>query len=116
MKLSPHLLMFKCPYNQNSLNEIFHLFIKYKYKYFILQETSVLRGKLLEQANLVLYADKHKAELLDAASSSSSDPSSSSSSSSSSVPRRGPSNWSEFSSPTIFFFFFFFGKGGHNLR
>uniref|UniRef100_A0A251V021 Uncharacterized protein n=1 Tax=Helianthus annuus TaxID=4232 RepID=A0A251V021_HELAN len=54
-------------------------------------ETSVLRGKLLEQANLVLYADKHKAELLDAASSSSSDPSSSSSSS---VPRRGPSNWS----------------------
>ncbi|KAJ0754536.1 putative thioredoxin-like, metaxin, glutathione S-transferase domain-containing protein [Helianthus annuus] len=58
---------------------------------YALPETSVLRGKLLEQANLVLYADKHKAELLDAASSSSSDPSSSSSSS---VPRRGPSNWS----------------------
>ncbi|KAI7751619.1 hypothetical protein M8C21_014763, partial [Ambrosia artemisiifolia] len=53
------------------------------------EETSVLRGKLLEQPNLALYADKHKAELLDAASSSSSDPSSSSS-----IPRRGPSNWS----------------------
>ncbi|KAJ9562652.1 hypothetical protein OSB04_007812 [Centaurea solstitialis] len=49
-------------------------------------ETSVLRGKLLEQANLVKYADKHKAELLDAGSSSSNP-------SSSSVPRRGPSNW-----------------------
>ncbi|KAI3726009.1 hypothetical protein L1987_65806 [Smallanthus sonchifolius] len=56
---------------------------------YALPETSVLRGKLLEQTNLVLYADKHKAQLLDASSSSSSDPSSSSS-----VPRRGPSNWS----------------------
>ncbi|XP_076949642.1 mitochondrial outer membrane import complex protein METAXIN-like [Bidens hawaiensis] len=53
---------------------------------YALPETSVLRGKLLEQPNLVLYADKHKAQLLDA---SSSDPSSSTS-----VPKRGPSNWS----------------------
>lgn len=51
----------------------------------------MLRGKLLEQANLVKYADKHKAELLDIGSASS-DPSSSSSS----VPRRGPSYWSKF--------------------
>ncbi|XP_071711654.1 mitochondrial outer membrane import complex protein METAXIN-like [Rutidosis leptorrhynchoides] len=58
---------------------------------YALPETSVLRGKLLEQANLVKYADKHKAELLDVGSSFS-DPSSSSSSSS--VPKRGPSNWS----------------------
>nr|KAJ0209435.1 hypothetical protein LSAT_V11C400227100 [Lactuca sativa] len=55
---------------------------------YALPETSMLRSKLLEQPNLVLYADKHKAELLD-----SSDPSSSSSSSSS-IPKRGPSNWS----------------------
>ncbi|KAI3768755.1 hypothetical protein L2E82_19586 [Cichorium intybus] len=55
---------------------------------YALPETSVLRGKLLQQVNLVKYADKHKAELLDA-SSSSSDPSSSSS-----IPKRGPSNWS----------------------
>ncbi|KAK1432760.1 hypothetical protein QVD17_09659 [Tagetes erecta] len=54
---------------------------------YALPETSVLRGKLLEQPNLVIYADKHKAQLLDVASSSSSDPSSS-------IPRRGPSNWS----------------------
>ncbi|XP_024978658.1 mitochondrial outer membrane import complex protein METAXIN [Cynara cardunculus var. scolymus] len=53
---------------------------------YALPETSVLRGKLLEQANLVKYADKLKAEFLDAGSSSP-DPSSSS------VPRRGPSNW-----------------------
>uniref|UniRef100_A0A251TKA0 Thioredoxin-like fold domain-containing protein n=1 Tax=Helianthus annuus TaxID=4232 RepID=A0A251TKA0_HELAN len=71
---------------------------------YALPETSVLRGKLLEQANLVLYADKHKAELLDAASSSSSDPSSSSSSS---VPRRGPSNWSKFLSSTNSYFILF---------
>ncbi|CAH1420644.1 unnamed protein product [Lactuca virosa] len=57
---------------------------------YALPETSMLRGKLLEQPNLVLYADKHKAELLDSGSSSS-DPSSSSSSS---IPKRGPSNWS----------------------
>ncbi|KAD4585668.1 hypothetical protein R6Q59_035814 [Mikania micrantha] len=56
---------------------------------YALPETSVLRGKLLEQANLVKYANKHKAQILDAASSTSSDPSSPSSS----VPKRGPSNW-----------------------
>ncbi|XP_071731118.1 mitochondrial outer membrane import complex protein METAXIN-like [Rutidosis leptorrhynchoides] len=56
---------------------------------YALPETSVLRGKLLEQANLVKYADKHKAELLDVGSSSSNP-----SSSSSSAPKRGPSNWS----------------------
>ncbi|KAK9053982.1 hypothetical protein SSX86_025057 [Deinandra increscens subsp. villosa] len=55
---------------------------------YALSETSVLRGKLLEHANLVKYADKHKAQLLDIGSSSSS-----SNSSSSSIPRRGPSNW-----------------------
>ncbi|PWA94532.1 metaxin-related protein [Artemisia annua] len=53
-----------------------------------LPETSKLRDILLEQANLVKYAYKHKTELLDAGSTSSSDPSSSSS-----VPRRGPPNW-----------------------
>ncbi|KAL4581610.1 hypothetical protein LXL04_006133 [Taraxacum kok-saghyz] len=56
---------------------------------YALPETSVLRGKLLEQPFLVIYADKHKAQLLDSESSASS-----SSSSSTSVPRRGPSNWS----------------------
>ncbi|KVH92882.1 hypothetical protein Ccrd_005162 [Cynara cardunculus var. scolymus] len=59
---------------------------------YALPETSVLRGKLLEQANLVKYADKLKAEFLDAGSSSP-DPSSSS------VPRRGPSNWGKFRVP-----------------
>ncbi|KAM7507270.1 hypothetical protein LguiA_017723 [Lonicera macranthoides] len=58
-----------------------------------LPETSILKSKLLEHANLVSYAEKHKTELLEAGSSSSStapsqpDPSSW-------APKRGPSNWS----------------------
>ncbi|KAF5456355.1 hypothetical protein F2P56_025849, partial [Juglans regia] len=58
-----------------------------------LSETSVMRSKLLEHANLVKYAEKLKIELIEAGSSSSSvpyfqsDPPSSTS-------RRGPPNWS----------------------
>jgi metaxin len=52
-----------------------------------LPESSVLKSKILEHTNLVSYAEKHKTELLDAASSSSP-------SSSSWTPKRGgPSNF-----------------------
>ncbi|XP_027082104.1 mitochondrial outer membrane import complex protein METAXIN-like isoform X1 [Coffea arabica] len=57
-----------------------------------LPETSVLRSKLLDHANLVRYAENLKAEFVDADSSSSS-VSPSRSDPSSSMPKRGPSNW-----------------------
>ncbi|XP_071911971.1 mitochondrial outer membrane import complex protein METAXIN-like isoform X2 [Coffea arabica] len=56
------------------------------------EETSVLRSKLLDHANLVRYAENLKAEFVDADSSSSS-VSPSRSDPSSSMPKRGPSNW-----------------------
>ncbi|KAL3534913.1 hypothetical protein ACH5RR_003374 [Cinchona calisaya] len=56
-----------------------------------LPETSVLRSKLLEHANLVRYAENLKLEFVDADSSSSSVLRSPSDSSS--APRRGPTNW-----------------------
>lgn len=56
-----------------------------------LPETSVLRSKLLEHANLVRYAENLKLEFIDAASDSYS--TSRSSDPSSSVPKKGPSNW-----------------------
>ncbi|CAK9136726.1 unnamed protein product, partial [Ilex paraguariensis] len=55
-------------------------------------ETSVLRRKLLEHANLVRYAENLKIDFIEAgASLSSNQPFQSDSSSSAS--RRGPSNW-----------------------
>uniref|UniRef100_A0A5B7B6V3 Metaxin n=1 Tax=Davidia involucrata TaxID=16924 RepID=A0A5B7B6V3_DAVIN len=58
-----------------------------------LPETSVLRSKLLEHANLVQYAEKLKMEFIEAGSSSSVPPHHSEPSSS--APRQGgPSNWS----------------------
>ncbi|KAJ9689264.1 hypothetical protein PVL29_014774 [Vitis rotundifolia] len=58
-----------------------------------LPDTSVLRSKLLEHSNLVRYAEKLKAEFMEAGSSSSSVPQFPAEPSSS-TSRRGPSNWS----------------------
>ncbi|CAI9099146.1 OLC1v1035923C2 [Oldenlandia corymbosa var. corymbosa] len=55
---------------------------------YALPETSSLRSKLLEHANLVNYAESHKLGFIDAAPQSQSDPSSS-------APKRGPSSFSK---------------------
>ncbi|KAK1550908.1 hypothetical protein Q3G72_026717 [Acer saccharum] len=74
----------------SSVDAIFlgHVFVALQ----VLPETSVLRSKLVENSNLIRFAERVKTEFIEAGSSSSvpqfhSDPSSS-------TPRRGPSNWS----------------------
>ncbi|KAI9191301.1 hypothetical protein LWI28_006577 [Acer negundo] len=74
----------------SSVDAIFlgHVFVTLQ----VLPETSVLRSKLVENGNLIRFAERVKTEFIEAGSSSSvpqfhSDPSSS-------TPRRGPSNWS----------------------